>query len=572
MKKLSALVFALAAFVFWAFVRPEWLNFHEQYQLFQFSTEYLTDYLALPGGMAVYASEFLVQFFYNTYLGAFVVAAVLCGIAILIEKIARRGFNIDNLTPLNFVPSILIWIYSGDEKMLFTLPTAVLLSLSATYLFIRAEKLKSTYIQIAAIPILYWLIGYCVWIFIIIIGVRNIILSTDRLKAFGMLTAHVLYCIGVQFFVAYVVTRNYPLIDIFCGIDYYSERMTIPFWQHLIAIACVLIPLCNIKLLQKTWAFYTAAALIVAATVGGIITKYDAARYSFIKIDYLVRTGQWDAVLDFCKDNKYPSEFAATGVNLALAMTGQLPDRLFEFNQMGGPAGFISRFEYNSFSCGPTAEACYQLGLINSVLRYNFDMQSAIINCKNSGRFCKRIAEAYILNQRYDVAQRYLNLLKSTIFYRSWALQAEVSMGNEELMQQNADWTRIDRMRIRNGYNFTVETDRMMMALFDHCNENKMAIDYALCICLINRDLKSFIAYMPYYTKAYGKANLPRIYQQAYAWVCYQNGYKIENMPDFISEQTRKELKDFNYAYLLNPKSLERGRFANSFWKYIVMN
>ena len=77
---------------------------------------------------------------------------------------------------------------------------------------------------------------------------------------------------------------------------------------------------------------------------------------------------------------------------------------------------------------------------------------------------------------------------------------------------------------------------------------------------------------MPYYTKAYGKANLPRIYQQAYAWVCYQNGYKIENMPDFISEQTRKELKDFNYAYLLNPKSLERGRFANSFWKYIVMN
>ena len=90
MKKLSALVFALAAFVFWAFVRPEWLNFHEQYQLFQFSTEYLTDYLALPGGMAVYASEFLVQFFYNTYLGAFVVAAVLCGIAILIEKIVER--------------------------------------------------------------------------------------------------------------------------------------------------------------------------------------------------------------------------------------------------------------------------------------------------------------------------------------------------------------------------------------------------------------------------------------------------------------------------------------------------
>lgn len=573
-KRLFSLIFVVTALLFWIFFRPEWLNYHEQYQLFQFSFDYLIEHLSLPGGMAVYASEFLVQFFYNTYLGALVVAGVLCGIGLLTKEIVQKGFEISAPEPLFYLPSALIWAYSGDEKMLFTFPTAILLSLVATYIFLKAKGRKQIYIKLALIPIIYWLIGYCVWIYIITIGIVHIKNSVDKLKAFGMLVAEALYCIGIQFFVAYVITRNYPLIDIFCGIGYYYERMTIPFWQHLITITIIVMPLLAyiITKIKTVAAFYASAAVCIGIIVYTSLVGYDAFKYSFIKIDYLTRAQKWEELLDFAKKVKQPSDFAATGINLALAMTNQLPDRLFEYNQTGN-GGFLTKFEYNSFSCGPTAEACYYLGLINSVLRYNFDMQSGILTCKNSGRFYKRIAEAYILNQRYDVAQRYLTKLKQTLFYRAWALQAEERMGDKTRMHENDDWARIDRMRLRNEYNYTfTEMDHMMMTLFENCPDNKMAIDYALCICLVNRDLKSFIAYMPYYTKAYGKANLPRIYQQAYAWVCYQNGYKIENMPDFISEQTRKELKDFNYAYLLNPKSLERGRFANSFWKYIVMN
>lgn len=44
----------------------------EQYQLFLFGQDYLNKALQIPGGMAQYIGEFIVQFFYYPMIGAFV--------------------------------------------------------------------------------------------------------------------------------------------------------------------------------------------------------------------------------------------------------------------------------------------------------------------------------------------------------------------------------------------------------------------------------------------------------------------------------------------------------------------
>jgi len=568
--KIIAAVFAALAFCFWAFGYPEWLNFHEQYQMFLFSWDYLMEHLALPGGMGVYLSEFLVQFFYNTYLGAAVVAVVLTAIFLLSVKISQKITSGYNVVALQILIPVLIWIYAGDINMLFAFPVSMLVAQVCTLGFIGIGHDKKIWLQILLLPVIYWLINYCVWIYALL---TSIYIVNNNANRFHASTIVVMQMLGLVFFivwVAYFPVRNYPFSDLFCGIDYYRGHMYVPFWQHLAAISCVLVPLIKLKKVSRIVDYCLLSAVAVAG-VAGCIVKYDSEWYSYYKIDYYSRTQQWDRLLDYAKKNNLQSDMAATGVNLALAMTGQLPDRLFDFYQPGNE-GFLSTFGYNLLSCAPTAEACHYLGMNNSVLRYNFDLQSAILNCKSSGRFFRRIAESYLLNRRYDVAQRYLTKLKQTLFYRSWALEAESCLYDEEKIKANSEWARMLKLRFEDGLNFShVHLDQMLVYLFEKCPDNRMALDYALCSCLVRRDLMTFVKHFPCFTKYFGVANIPEIYQQAFLTACVQYNYTL---PSFISQKVKDDFREFDRMYLMNPndKAFSTGKFANTFWTYYLID
>lgn len=60
-----SLLLGTTVWLFWWIVYPGHLQYHEQYQLFLFDMEYWKERIAIPGGMADYISEFLVQFYYH---------------------------------------------------------------------------------------------------------------------------------------------------------------------------------------------------------------------------------------------------------------------------------------------------------------------------------------------------------------------------------------------------------------------------------------------------------------------------------------------------------------------------
>ena len=80
------LVVLAALFIF----LQEYSKFHfffiEQSQLFQFTGEYISEKLAMPGGFALTLSEFLVQFFIYPYAGAGITAGLL-----LLTGLGMRG-------------------------------------------------------------------------------------------------------------------------------------------------------------------------------------------------------------------------------------------------------------------------------------------------------------------------------------------------------------------------------------------------------------------------------------------------------------------------------------------------
>ena len=64
LNKSISILFGVFIFLFWGVLHPEYLNYHEQNQLFLFSWDYFVQRVVLPGGLADWIGEFLVQFYY----------------------------------------------------------------------------------------------------------------------------------------------------------------------------------------------------------------------------------------------------------------------------------------------------------------------------------------------------------------------------------------------------------------------------------------------------------------------------------------------------------------------------
>ena len=80
----------VAVFLLWRFGFPEVLSFHEQQQMFLFTTDYFHSRMAEPGGVARYVAEFIVQYYNNFNLGAMLLASLVALAQWLTSRIAMR--------------------------------------------------------------------------------------------------------------------------------------------------------------------------------------------------------------------------------------------------------------------------------------------------------------------------------------------------------------------------------------------------------------------------------------------------------------------------------------------------
>ena len=94
MKKYSSLIVSLiigmTVFWFWAFPFRAALNYHEEFQLFLIDDDYLLSHLQEAGGIAVYISEALVQFYNNFWIGAAILGAEFMLIYLLSAGIIKK--------------------------------------------------------------------------------------------------------------------------------------------------------------------------------------------------------------------------------------------------------------------------------------------------------------------------------------------------------------------------------------------------------------------------------------------------------------------------------------------------
>ena len=457
---LSVLV-GIGMFLFWYVAYPHALSYQEQYQLFLWTWDYFVERISLPGGLADWLGEFTVQFYYIEWLGALLLALLY---VILQQLTLRLMYSLTShhsplTSTLSIVPVVMLWWLMGDINVLLSLPVAIVIALALAC--IRLSKPLS-WLDAMIVPIAYWLIGPVVWLYVL---VRVIQIGWKHLWSAGWLVA-------VQLMAYAWLLPQCPLQQALTGLNYYR------------------IPLQSPQL-----------------------SGYDKEMYELIRMDYLVRNERWDEIVKRAGEYQVRTPFWSNCVNLALSQKRLLADRMFDFYQSGEDALIMPRTR-DLTSMLPSAEAFWRLGMVNSAQRYIFDTQESILNGRKSGRCTKRIAECMIVNGHYQTAQKQLDLLKKSLFYRSWAEETEAMMKDENQINIHPVFGRQRQLRYKENFLYSYEEiEKMFGLLLMNNTENKMALDYFLGQLLLKGDIKGFQQYLGLAQQYGGYREMPLGYQ-----------------------------------------------------------
>lgn len=167
-KPLLSLLFGVAVVIFWAVPFVGGLCFQEQYQMFLFDTGYFLERIVLPGGLADYISEFLVQFYYMPVLGGAIIALLLMGIQAAVWGLMKQ-YGARHDSPgylLSFLPSIALWCAMGDQNVLLSFVVALFGALVIGWIHNRFHnRLVKVVFELVSTALVYWFLGPVVFLY-----------------------------------------------------------------------------------------------------------------------------------------------------------------------------------------------------------------------------------------------------------------------------------------------------------------------------------------------------------------------------------------------------------------------
>ncbi len=513
-KPIATVLFGVAIWLFWLFGYPEAINYQEQNQLFLTTWAYFMERMSVPGGLADYVSEFLVQFYYVPWLGALLIGVVYAAMQWLMWTTVRRWDK--TAFPITFLlPLLMLW-HQGDIDTLLSLPVAITMTLGASVVMSNIRR-YSYIADIVAVPLLYWAAGPVAAIYVAIRGLQcgwRLLIEDAALIAISVLAAY------------WTVDYQWPLSMIVGGINYYRIPLMAPVMQYVVLLTPIVIALAarfnpwkNEDTFKGSRRYLRLALQVSAMVIVGIFAVnkgFDPFVYEILWQDSMVRQERWHDIIHRAEKHQYDIAMSSNCVNLALGMTEQLADRMFTFKQSGTEALLLHMIRDN-MSDLPTAEAFWRLGMVNSAKRYMMDIQQSILNARQSGRCTKRIAECHIVNGDYKAAEKRLNILKNTFFYRSWAEDAETYLYNDAKVNSHETWGKLRRYRYKDSFLYSYpEKHKMLGLLFQQNTDNRLALSYFMGQLLLDGDFNSFMGYMQWVQQYGGYSQMPYGYADAY--------------------------------------------------------
>ena len=592
-EKLITVLFCAFLFGFFAFFYNNHLHFVEQNQLFLLTVDYFISEIGFPGGFSGYLGGFLTQFYFLSLVGPLIITLLLFGIQQTTRYILSATNGNDSFFPISFFPALFSGMILCDEFYPISAIVGFLIALLFGLLYLSIKKSWYRFVVgILSIPFVYWLTGGAFIMLLSVILVYEIIVLRRLKKMAGStkisqvadierLTAWHLTVYIAEVAVIPVIVNAFlilqPLMLGYVSEFYYDLHTVLPanilVLFALPAVLLILISFLPAKIKAFKAALWIQMTTIIIAGYLGFKLMTNFAAEEIFTYDYLVRNQRWADVIAFAEKKPPRNNLSLALLNLALAKTDKMGEDMFNFEQNGIEGLFLPKAnEY--FASMIRSDIFFQLGLINASQECAFERMETNPNLNKSVRSIVRLTETNLLNGQYEVALKYVKLLKNTVFYREWASDVEKYLFNEDMINKHPVWGERRKLMIREDFFFKVQngesTLNMLHILLSENQQNRIAFEYLMSYYLINKDILNILNCISIMDKLC-YPSIPDLYQEATILVI---GLTSENqktgIPLVVSKYINARMKRYTNIYRShnNPQAFLRKEFSGTYWYY----
>ncbi|MCU0454666.1 MAG: DUF6057 family protein [Bacteroidales bacterium] len=581
--KIFYAAFSAATFIFFGVSYENHLIRMEQLQLFQTTAIYLADKLSVQGGFADYTGEFLVQFFGLPFAGAVVTGIMLSLVIILTGQIIRLVTAREPLMLFSFLPAAGWFLLLQNEFYSFSGVPGFLISLFASRFYLTLKQpSKRIFAGILLIPIVYWLTGAAYMTFVLVIVISEIIFRTKarELKPvpLAVLPAYLVIGIMVPLAARFLIIED-TLLQAYISGSYFRLSIFFPFPLVLIVISvpCFILlqeflpfaPFAQSSLRPLRLNIISSCAIMLFLIVG-ILAWGDFRAEDQMEYDNLVYREKWNRIIEKAEREQPTDRLSMVAVNLALAKTGQLSARMFSLGQ--SEDFLFSEYERRGMTPFLAGEPFYHLGFINFAQMVAFETLESTPDAKFPSRSLIRIASTYLINGQYDIARKYLEPLSHTVFYRKWARECIRLSYREDEIRTHPVWAYMRSLSAKHDFFYNAgQMDVALRYLLLSNPRNKMAYEYLMAFYLLDRDLDSFLKYLPL-TRQLNYDGMPKSWQEAAAYIATRLPDDLPQLEGFRPDQeTINRIKAYADLFSGEPRDTTRIRqeYGDTYWYYL---
>ena len=557
----ARIIFFLFSFWFLGVYNAELLYKLQAFSLFLNNSVFAGDTLNQSAGFLIYLSRFLTQFLYYPLLGALLLSLGLSGIEWWISrlfKIPSRCFF------LSFIPPVLILLtqtsigyalyYKFETSVIFSLLLGTLFTL---LLFTFYRKIKNFRWGIwVALPVFFsffFLIGVYAFIALMMLFIERIVnrekYTLPLLIAALLVGAFLPVVSGKYIFQeTYLTGLLSPLPK-----PFYKNIFTFAFLVQLFLISYpVILLFLKKKEISSKIAMMNFLSFCLLLFAVFYFSFRDQNFRMELKLQHLTEKYKWNEIIKEAKKISEPTKAIVAYRAIALANTNHLSQQLFNFpcHYKSTPSTYVSGFE----SAYYYSDLYFYASFPN--VAYLWDMEFMVVSGANF-YLLKQMALCAILNGEKELASKYLNVLKQSLFYKTWAEKQEQYNNNPEIITQNSVYKQIKQYMPED--NFVIPIKLPFPFHYQELREISFLKNMERCILasLYIKDLGQFMQIMQFLD---GEQELPDCMQEGLImYALLNNDFNLSNnfkISERIKNKVTNCITEYN-KYRNDPKTAE---------------
>ena len=573
---LPYLIFFTGSFIYFSFFADYVLFYQEKSSLFIFSFDFLKENLHQPGGLLIWLGKLFSTFFYYPAAGGLVVALILTLIVSTVSAIIRIiSGNNSILFPL--LTGAALFYLQTDYRFMIYNNIGLLIQLCFFLLAIKYVNILRGWIPVLLIPLVYFATCGFTWMYLVMLtlyfGFGKEKKIWIKIAVIWGLSYMVFYLSKEFLFFQTIKTLlTFPFTDLNPGTH---EKIFIPVALFLSALP--VLSRLRIKLPARIRISEFLKIISISTFFGLIIMigilRFDKKTDQYFHVEKLFYQNKFDELISYNFAHHPTNSLTIFLNNITLCEMNKLNDLLFSFPQSKDGNTLFLKWEMIGEILRRGGYFYYTVGMINEAHRWAFEN---MVMKGHSPEGLKMLIRTELINGNYNVASRYISILKKTLFYRKEAIYFEKLLFNDTAINADRELGEKRITRLKSDF-FSITDDPYINIgrILATDSLNKKAFEYRVAFLLLQKDYKGIENELPSFSM-YGFTRFPvHVEESILALEVLRNGTppNLGNIRLSIDAQNRwtQYLTVFQ-KYGNDLKAAEpalRKQFGNTFWYYV---